>query len=132
MSKNKFIRSFSTYSFIKKVIVKRYGKVPMVELNDILGAELVQLSIEKTNRETLDAHLSERLFPLVVDVFEPVFTRIFFLQLVAYVDGQRVAGITIKQAIENYLNYCGLDEDDLSLKTATKIYDRYRIDRKNN
>lgn len=125
------IQSYSTYAFIKKSIIKRYGAIPFAELNDELGAELVQSGLQSEAMTRLDCHLSERLFSMKLPVFEPVFTRLFFSQMVAYVDGQRACGKTIKQGVLNYLDYCGLSEDDLSLKTALKIYDRYRNDTTN-
>jgi hypothetical protein len=129
--RTKNIKAFKTSPFIKKYIIKRFGEVPFVELNDILGAEIVQANLDYEYRHqkmqtTLEIGLSDRLNSLNRPIFEPLFTRLFFAQLVSFVDGQRLAEITIKQAVCNYLEYCGLSEDDLTLKAALKIYDRYR------
>ena len=127
----KNIRTFKTSPFIKKYIIKRFGEVPFAELNDILGAEIVQANLDYEYRHqkmqtTLEIGLSDRLNSLNRPIFEPLFTRLFFAQLVSFVDAQRLMQITIKQAVCNYLEYCGLSEDDLTLKAALKIYDRYR------
>lgn len=127
----KNLKTFKTSPFIKKYIIKRFGEVPFAELNDILGAEIVQANLDyewkfASRQTSLDIVLSDRLNNIHRPIFEPLFTRIFFAQLVSFVDGQRQVNITIKQAVCNYLDYCGLSEDDLTLKAALKIYDRYR------
>lgn len=130
-NKTKKLRHYKTYKFVKEFIQKRYGEIPMVELNDELGAEIMQVGLETEYKATLDCHLSERIFALSPQIFDPIFTRIFFLQLVAYVDGQRAANpkLTRTECISNYLVYCGVSEDEVPLRAGIKIYDRYRIDR---
>ncbi len=104
--------------FIALYILKRYGEIPTATVRDILGTEIIQ--------STLEVDASERLFSIGPKVTPNLFFHTFTIALCNYIEGQRDAGKTIVQAVQKFCEKYEISEDDLSVKTALKIYDRYR------
>lgn len=121
------LRTYYAYGYIARAIKARYGENAHIKLNSILSAEL--LSEHLQSLEKIQLHLSDRVALAKPVVYEPLYTTLFYIQMVAYVDAQRICGLQIKQAVENYLIYQNVSEDELAYKTALKVYDRYRLDK---
>lgn len=106
-----------TYPYIKKAIIRMYGQKPFAKRNNGIGAEIMEILI------------SERLPCSNTLQNEGLFTHIFYAQLTAYVDGQRECGRPIKTAVAAFLDKMEISEDEMSIKRALKIYDRFRGDK---
>lgn len=104
--------------FILRYITNRYGDFPQATVRNLLGAEIIQ--------STLEIDASERLFDIGPRVSPNIFLHTFNNALCNYIDGQRDAGKTIVHAIESFALKYNISEDELSVKTALKIYDRYK------
>ena len=104
--------------FIVSYIETRFGNFPEATMRNVLGAEIIQ--------STLTINASERLFQIGPRVTPNLFCHTFNIALCSYIDGQRDAGKTIVHAIESFCKKYDISEDNLSLKTALKIYDRYK------
>lgn len=126
--KTKMLASYETYPFAKKFILKYFGENLFANINDIIGAEILQEAILAENKCRLDIHLSARLFQVEPVVFEPLFLRTFYFMMVSFVDAQRQLGTKKIIAMQNFLLHHELTENDLPLDTAIKMYDRYKKD----
>ncbi len=122
--KDSLVTSYETYPFVKKYVLHVFGEEPFANMNTLLAAEIVQAGINGEKMCRLDIHLSARLFQLKPVVFEPLYLRTFYAMMVAFVEAQRMLKVQKKDAIANYILFCGLTEDDLSLEKAIKMYDR--------
>jgi hypothetical protein len=120
---NSKIFTYQTHAFLIAYYEKRFGNpIPFVEANDIIAAEILQLHIEES--QEIQLCLSTRLAALKPQVFRPLFTRLFTAQLVSYVDAQIALGITVQDAIDNYIAYTGIDQNIWDM--CRKLYERYR------
>lgn len=107
-----------TAQFIAARLRKKYPDGLVANIRNDLGLSLMQARVQ--------IELSSRLFaeaPRWVDGF---YTVIFYAELCAYVDAYRAQGHSIKAGLMAYMAYAGITEDEITLDTLTKMYDRHR------
>lgn len=126
---------------VKKVILRSEGFEPIAaHLNTLLG-RLIQANVGKGTKkskpvdydeytDTLDIALPSSItdysynrvkLSLINETYYQKFKQDMFL----FITAQRSAGLSIQKAIENFLQYYNVKDEEYSIETARREWNRY-------
>jgi hypothetical protein len=125
--KLRHLYKYYTYDFLKRLIVKQFGENPLASINTILGSEIMQCALEQNSQTSIQIELSTRMAEMSPLTFQPIYLRMYYIQMVSFVDAQRQMGIDKKEAISNFLQYAETKPDEVNIFQAIKMYDRAKI-----